>query len=253
MPVQRDDSRFLQQKKGPMSSAQPKAKRSYGANDPSDRRYDQWPPAKKALYEAALDLFYEKGFDTTSVGEICARAGLTKGALYHYFASKDDLLWACMVHALQQILPDLRTITEKRLSAAETLREFIASSARTMKFHRREITVFLAQWRRSENVPAEIVESRDEYQSMLIEMIKVGINAGEIRAVGSPRTIAFALDGLASHPQLWWGADSTDEVEDTVAAIVFNGLLAEKPASTQRRVRKASTPRGRPRKRSASD
>lgn len=47
-----------------------------------------------ALLEAALDLFAEQGYGSTSIPEICARAGLTKGAFYSNFANKDDLFLA---------------------------------------------------------------------------------------------------------------------------------------------------------------
>ncbi|MBR7092603.1 MAG: TetR/AcrR family transcriptional regulator [Clostridia bacterium] len=47
---------------------------------------------KSRIVEAAWQLFYEKGFDHTSVEEIVARSGTSKGSFYHYFESKDALL-----------------------------------------------------------------------------------------------------------------------------------------------------------------
>ncbi len=44
------------------------------------------------LISAATELFAAKGFDRVAVQEIVDRAGVTKGAMYHYFDSKDDLL-----------------------------------------------------------------------------------------------------------------------------------------------------------------
>lgn len=49
-------------------------------------------PVPQRLLAAATRLFAEKGYDRTSVQEIVEAAGVTKGALYHYFGSKDDLL-----------------------------------------------------------------------------------------------------------------------------------------------------------------
>ena len=49
------------------------------------------------LLDAALDLFVEKGFAATRVEEVAARAGVSKGTLFHYYASKDDLFKA-VVH-----------------------------------------------------------------------------------------------------------------------------------------------------------
>ena len=46
------------------------------------------------LLDAALDLFVEKGFSATRVEEVAARAGVSKGTLFLYFQSKEDLFKA---------------------------------------------------------------------------------------------------------------------------------------------------------------
>src|SRR6195952_1605259 len=46
------------------------------------------------LLEAALDLFVEKGFAATRAEEVAARAGVSKGTLFLYFQSKEDLFKA---------------------------------------------------------------------------------------------------------------------------------------------------------------
>lgn len=45
------------------------------------------------ITRAAVELFATQGYVTTSVQQIVEAAGVTKGAMYHYFASKDDLLF----------------------------------------------------------------------------------------------------------------------------------------------------------------
>jgi TetR/AcrR family transcriptional regulator len=64
---------------------------------------DPLPPHKRErrkqdrpgeLLEAALDLFVEKGFAATRVEEVAARAGVSKGTLFLYFPSKEDLFKA---------------------------------------------------------------------------------------------------------------------------------------------------------------
>jgi AcrR family transcriptional regulator len=49
------------------------------------------PITVTALLDAAMELFAEQGYGATSIPEICAHAGLTKGAFYSNFASKDAL------------------------------------------------------------------------------------------------------------------------------------------------------------------
>lgn len=46
---------------------------------------------KQELLDAALNLFYEKGYHKTSINDIISRVGVTKGAFYYYFKSMDDV------------------------------------------------------------------------------------------------------------------------------------------------------------------
>ncbi|HNR75601.1 MAG TPA: TetR/AcrR family transcriptional regulator [Parvularculaceae bacterium] len=54
--------------------------------------------ARTKLLDAALGTIREKGYAATSVDELCARAGVTKGAFFHYFRSKDALAVAAADH-----------------------------------------------------------------------------------------------------------------------------------------------------------
>ncbi|MET9490534.1 TetR/AcrR family transcriptional regulator [Nocardia sp. NPDC006630] len=70
------------------------------------------PITVTALLDAALALFAEQGFGATSIAEICARAGLTKGAYYSNFSDKDELFlalfdreWNVRLQRLRQALP----------------------------------------------------------------------------------------------------------------------------------------------------
>jgi AcrR family transcriptional regulator len=56
-----------------------------------DKREVQGEATRLALTAAARELFGERGFAATSLDEVAARAGVTKGALYHHFAGKADL------------------------------------------------------------------------------------------------------------------------------------------------------------------
>jgi TetR/AcrR family transcriptional regulator, transcriptional repressor for nem operon len=63
-------------------------------------RVEPSPPggARYELLEAALSIIREKGYAATSVDELCAEAGVTKGAFFHHFKSKDALAVAAANH-----------------------------------------------------------------------------------------------------------------------------------------------------------
>jgi TetR/AcrR family transcriptional regulator, transcriptional repressor for nem operon len=66
-----------------------------------DRGITAQPPkagVRQNLLEAALSLIREKGYSSTSVDELCTQAGVTKGAFFHHFKSKDALAVAAANH-----------------------------------------------------------------------------------------------------------------------------------------------------------
>lgn len=56
------------------------------------------PDARSKLLDAALTVIRTKGYCATTVDELCAAAGVTKGAFFHHFRSKDDLAVAAAEH-----------------------------------------------------------------------------------------------------------------------------------------------------------
>ena len=64
------------------------------------------------IVEAARACFLRSGFHRTTTDEICREANITPGGLYHYFASKDDLIAAVIEHAATIAIERLRTMTE---------------------------------------------------------------------------------------------------------------------------------------------
>ena len=60
-----------------------------------ERRPDERP---RELLEAALDVFAQRGYRNTRLDDVAEAAGVTKGAIYHYFDTKEDLLLGVIEH-----------------------------------------------------------------------------------------------------------------------------------------------------------
>ncbi|MFT4258630.1 TetR/AcrR family transcriptional regulator [Microbacterium sp.] len=50
--------------------------------------------SRETLAEAACELFFERGYDATSIADITQRAGVSRSSFFNYFASKSDVLWS---------------------------------------------------------------------------------------------------------------------------------------------------------------
>jgi TetR/AcrR family transcriptional repressor of nem operon len=62
----------------------------------NENNIDAWHDTKKRLVDAGVTLIRARGFNATSLDDICAAAGVTKGGFFHYFKSKDDLAKAAI-------------------------------------------------------------------------------------------------------------------------------------------------------------
>ena len=76
---------------------------------------------KKKIVSAAWKLFYEQGYNGTTIDDIVAESGTSKGSFYHYFNGKDDLLSSLAYlfdekyEELEEIMPEDMPSTEKML------------------------------------------------------------------------------------------------------------------------------------------
>lgn len=88
-----------------------------------ERRKDARP---SELTAAALELFVEKGFAATRLEDVAARAGVSKGTLYLYFDSKEELFKAVIQSAVLPVLAEGEQIFENFSgSASDLLRELV--------------------------------------------------------------------------------------------------------------------------------
>src|SRR5713101_2952567 len=54
------------------------------------------PETKRKLVDAGVNLMRSRGFNATTLDDICAAAGVTKGGFFHYFKSKDEIAKAAL-------------------------------------------------------------------------------------------------------------------------------------------------------------
>jgi AcrR family transcriptional regulator len=97
------------------------------SNPRQDRRWTRRKEARPAeLISAALDLFVERGFAATRLEDVAARAGVSKGTLYLYFPSKEDLFKAVVRGGIVPAIERAeKQFADHRGSASELIRELL--------------------------------------------------------------------------------------------------------------------------------
>ena len=180
------------------------------------------------VQSAAVELFAEKGYANTSVQEVVARAGVTKGAMYHYFRSKDDLLFGIYERLLELQKDHLDEIIARGLPTHETLRAACVDVVETSIDHLPEGTVFF----RSVHMLApesqkEVTRRRRAYNDTFSELIRRGQGEGLYRS-DIPLVLLVANFFSDVHYLSHWyspsGAETKTEVAEQITDLFLKGI-----------------------------
>jgi AcrR family transcriptional regulator len=189
------------------------------------------------VLDAALELFMEKGFAATRVEDIAKRAGLSKGAVYLYFPSKEAVLEGLVRRA---IIPIADTALEA-LRSYEGDPRVIITMVIKMLGHRfsdpRMLAIPKVVFREVLGFPhlAEMyrVEVLDRVIPVLVGLIGRGVEQGYLRQVDPELTIRSIIGPLMLHlllAELFGiqpeGGLHFDRLIDNHLSILFDGLSA---------------------------
>ena len=178
------------------------------------------------ILTAAVELFAEQGYDSTSVAQVIGQAGVAKGGFYHHFVSKEALLYEVYGDLITRQLRAMDEIVGRGLSYAETLRALVVDLVVSTAASSRQALVF---WREMHKLgderTAQYRRERRRYHDTVKRVVRDGQTAGEFAAVASPDTVTFTIFGVVNELPIWFRpsgrkrpAQLADEIADFVIA-----------------------------------
>jgi len=156
----------------------------------AERRQREKDRRRKEIVTAAEKVFSAKGFEDTTVDDIAAAAELSKGTIYLYFDSKEDLHDAIVKRGMSILSNMFEEAFERGSSGLEKIREI---GQAYMKFFREQKDYFDALLRFETHRKGEI--AGNDPMILVIESLKAGIEDGSIRADIDPVKMALLLWG----------------------------------------------------------
>lgn len=194
---------------------------------------------RRALLASALKLFEVGGYHATSVEDIVKEANLTKGALYHHFSGKEEILQQIQEEYIDDRLRNCRRILESFEAPAERLRQLILESLVAIDQFRAHVTVFTQERRfLTEERFAAIKKKRDELDAMYESVIRQGIEEGVFNPALQPRIASFGVLGMLTSAYNWYRPDgllAVSEVADQLSELVLEGLTSSASGTSSRR------------------
>lgn len=123
---------------------------------------------KQLIMEKALELFAEQGFEATSVQQITEHCGISKGAFYLSFKSKDELIIALIDQFMVQVVTDIDRIV-RDTNDGQLLYEFYYSVYQS--FHKHSDFAKVLMKEQSQTLNKELIQKMRSYDKLLEDTI----------------------------------------------------------------------------------
>lgn len=196
------------------------------------RKHDR----ERQILDVAAALFRERGYQGMRMDDLARAVELNKGTLYHYFASKADLLYRVYLDTSNDYLEAMRSY-DADAPAGVLLHQVVGDIARAIGRRRDYVSVYfqelhwLDQWLPPEQF--EVIEAlQREFRNYLTGVIERGVNQGEFRSV-DPSVAAFGIIGMAGSAYRWYvpgGRHAMEDVAEIFADLALLALTAGSPA-----------------------
>jgi len=185
------------------------------------------------IMQAALTCFTRRGYNNTTMDDIAAKSGLSKGTLYWYFKSKDDLFAAAIRSFLMDVGEGAVAALEQCTTASDKLCALAQSAANLSKKVEGFFSLFLEFWAsspRREEAGQLWVGLLTQYKDVVVEVIEEGVRNGEFKPVDAEQLVwalLAAYDGLAAYIMLIPDMD-LEQISQVFIETLLDGLAADR-------------------------
>lgn len=190
------------------------------------------PSTAELIRSSAIDLFFEHGYEATSLRAIAGEVGIQVGSLYNHLTSKESLLYSIMSTIMEDLLREfdarLAAVTDsvEQLRAAIEVHVFFHTArAREVFIGNSELRSLTTAHRR------KVVKLRDQYEERFVDIIEQGVADGSFVAP-DPKITAWAILAVGTSTSTWFRPDGRLQLEDIASLyteLVLNGLAAARP------------------------
>ena len=183
--------------------------------------YDQ-----RGILEVAVAAFIEYGYDATSMGVLADRLGLSKSAIYHHFASKDEILERALDLALSSLEGVLDEAGASAGSAADRLDHVLRGAVHVLVAELPYVTLLL-RVRGNTEVERRALARRRSFDKRVTELVSAAQAEGSLRSDIDVRVVERLLFGMINSIVEWYrpgGREDAARLADDVVAVALDGL-----------------------------
>jgi len=171
---------------------------------------------REQLLELGIQLFSARRYEDISIEDVAEAAGISKGLLYHYFASKDDVLRTIFVENWGALIARFRAVEASAEPAPEKLEGIAKILLRTWRNDPALVTVMVREVARSPQLQDRVDEVREAF-AIVQRVIEEGQAAGDFRSDLDARLASWIFYGGLEEVLTGWVLGQLPDSEDDVA------------------------------------
>jgi AcrR family transcriptional regulator len=190
-------------------------------------RADDYEDKKQVILEKAATLIAQKGFDVATMMDVARACGTSKSHLYHYFPSKEDLLYAIVHEYITQQAADLARILALPLPAQERFSQFVESFVQGAARSRNEHIMLMNDLKFLPKAQREQIRTLEIEMTELMEGLLQEINPGRMANKRMRKPYALLLFGMMIWTFSWYrrsGPITPRELAKQIADLFANGF-----------------------------
>jgi AcrR family transcriptional regulator len=196
------------------------------------------------ICRTAAQIFRDRGYDATSVSDVARALGMTKAGLYHYFDSKEALLFEIMTYGLERVRDDVVIPVRTIADPEERLKQIVLRHARIATSGRGAVAHLGDEIRALPPAARRQIEEKMRFYFDLIRNTLAELRAdGRLRDI-DPTVGAFSVLGMVLWLPRWFRQDgrmSPERVANEIATLALGGLVQKRPSKGRRTARIAKT------------
>lgn len=207
------------------------------------------PETRRAeICRTAARMIRDRGFDATSVADIARGLGMTKAGLYHYFPSKEALLFEIITFGLERVREEVIVPTRKIRNPEERLRQIVIRHARITTRAQGAVAQLFDETRALPTAGQKAVRLEQRAYVALIRK-----TLGELDRIGrlgriDPTVAAFSIIGMVLWLPRWFRAGgrlSEEQAAAEIAKLALASVLSAAPLPRGRAPRQRTMNRSR--------
>lgn len=173
------------------------------------------------ILTAAAELVGERGYDAVSLDDVADRLDVTKGSLYHYFPSKEEMVGAAIETLGQEMIAHLeQTIDALEGTAPQRLRELLTAQAEmVVRDHPAAIRLFMLPREWPEPQRTRIKELRRRHNGLFRTILEEGVRSGEFAAADLDVTLQCMHAAINQAP-LWTRRMTRRELGKAISTLI---------------------------------